>query len=281
MSAVSPTDETGASASPGPAPATAADRSEHTPPPAPTSRSTSPTLRIQETFISLQGEGGLVGVPSSFVRVSGCNLRCAWCDSPRSSWSPEGDSHSIDELLAWCERGPSHVVLTGGEPLLYPATVQLAAGLRELGKHVTIETAGTRVLEGLACDLMSISPKLRHATPQANSGISPRLLQQHIDQRFSAPMLRELLRRYPWQLKFVVRGLSTQDCAEDIAEILEMLAVLGVADADRARVFLMPEGTDASTILQSSRALVRICIEHGFRLGLRHHIDLFGHTPGT
>src|SRR5687768_9998796 len=77
-------------------------------------------LPIAERFVSLQGEGGLVGVPSSFVRVFGCNLRCTWCDSPATSWAPAGTQVPLDELVAFCARGPRHVVLTGGEPLLFP-----------------------------------------------------------------------------------------------------------------------------------------------------------------
>ena len=56
-------------------------------------------MKIAEIFYSIQGEGGLVGVPSVFVRTSGCNLRCAWCDTPYTSWNPEGDELDIDEIL--------------------------------------------------------------------------------------------------------------------------------------------------------------------------------------
>jgi len=124
-------------------------------------------LRIQERFVSVQGEGALVGVPSSFVRVSGCNLRCVWCDTPRTSWAPEGEPAPIPELLDWCAQGPRHVVVTGGEPLLFDATADLCRGLRARGHHVTIETAGTVLGEGIEADLLSISPKLAHSTPWA------------------------------------------------------------------------------------------------------------------
>ena len=62
-------------------------------------------LPIAERFVSLQGEGGLVGVPSSFVRVFGCNLRCTWCDSPGTSWAPAGEQTAISEVLDFCARG--------------------------------------------------------------------------------------------------------------------------------------------------------------------------------
>ena len=76
-------------------------------------------MRISETFYSLQGEGRLAGTPSVFIRTSGCNLRCVWCDTPYTSWRPEGPSWPIDRILRAVEKHPTrHVVITGGEPLL-------------------------------------------------------------------------------------------------------------------------------------------------------------------
>src|SRR5258707_13951653 len=85
------------------------------------------TVKISEIFYSVQGEGSLVGVPSVFVRTSGCNLRCVWCDTPYTSWRPEGDELSLDEILARVDASPQarHVVVTGGEPLIAPEIVEL------------------------------------------------------------------------------------------------------------------------------------------------------------
>src|SRR5215831_5298955 len=103
------------------------------------------SLRIAEIFYSIQGEGMLAGVPSVFVRVSGCNLRCTWCDTPYTSWAPEGtffDPASIvDEVRQY--RAAKHVVITGGEPMIFEPVVLLSSRLRKLGYHITIETAGT------------------------------------------------------------------------------------------------------------------------------------------
>src|SRR5947209_18983382 len=101
-------------------------------------------MNIAEIFYSIQGEGRLLGVPSTFVRTSGCNLRCHWCDSPYTSWEPHGESLTIAEVLTRIERHPArHVVVTGGEPFLSPDLETLCAGLRERRYHITIDTAAT------------------------------------------------------------------------------------------------------------------------------------------
>src|SRR3954469_3527402 len=112
-------------------------------------------MLISEIFYSLQGEGELTGVPSVFVRTSGCNLRCAWCDTPYASWNPEGEQRSVTEILAAVEQHPSaqHVVVTGGEPMIAKDIRILAAAIKTTGRHVTIETAATVAPEGIACDL--------------------------------------------------------------------------------------------------------------------------------
>src|SRR5450432_1848314 len=121
---------------------------------------------ISEIFYSLQGEGELTGVPSVFVRTSGCNLRCNWCDTPYASWNPEGETISVSEILARIQNYPTHhVVLTGGEPMIAKEMPELAAAIEELGHHITIETAGTIAPNGVACDLASLSPKLKNSTP--------------------------------------------------------------------------------------------------------------------
>src|SRR5579871_4608296 len=104
-----------------------------------------PELKIAELFYSLQGEGALLGVPSVFVRTSGCNLRCSWCDTPYTSWNPEGADLGIDEILERTGQytAARHVVLTGGEPMIAPGIVELSQRFRDSGKHITIETAGT------------------------------------------------------------------------------------------------------------------------------------------
>src|ERR1041384_4555433 len=93
-----------------------------------------PALRIAELFYSIQGEGSLAGVPSVFIRTSGCNLRCGWCDTPYTSWSPEGVDLALDQILDEVKAHPArHVVVTGGEPMIAPEIIPLTERLRDLG----------------------------------------------------------------------------------------------------------------------------------------------------
>ncbi len=223
-------------------------------------------MKISEIFYSIQGEGILAGVPSVFVRTSGCNLRCTWCDTPYTSWSPEGRDMSIDEILTAVRAHPArHAVVTGGEPMMFDETVDLT---RALDMHVTIETAGT-IYKPVKCDLMSISPKLANSTPHDRDG--GRWAAQHDRLRYQPEVLERLVHEYPYQLKFVVSAPS------DLAEIQQIITTL---KADRSRVVLMAEGTDASTLRDRAQWIAEICKHEGFRYSPRLHIDLWGNRRG-
>jgi len=223
-------------------------------------------LKIAELFYSLQGEGALIGVPSVFIRTSGCNLRCSWCDTPYTSWQPEGTELSLEQILDEVQAHPArHVVVTGGEPMIAPEILPLTERLRALGLHITIETAGT-VFQPVACDLMSISPKLANSTPEGRWGT------QHDRLRIQPPVLCELMRRYEYQLKFVIAR------ADDMQEVRTLLETLGAA---RERVILMPEGTDPERLRERGVWLAEICKEEGFRFSPRLHVDLWGNRRGV
>ena len=227
-------------------------------------------MKIAEIFYSIQGEGMLAGVPSVFVRTSGCNLRCVWSDTPYTSWNPEGSEQTLDAILAEVgSHGSAHAVVTGGEPMIAGEIAGLTRALKAAGMHVTIETAGT-VLAPVACDLMSISPKLANSTPREREG--GRWAAQHDRLRYQPEVLKRLMSEYEYQLKFVVTA------PEDLGEIE---VILKETDADRSRVILMPEGTDAVTLAGRARWLAEICKRERFRYGPRLHIDLYGNQRGV
>lgn len=228
-------------------------------------------LRIAEVFSSIQGEGIWAGTPSVFVRVSGCNLRCVWCDTPYASWNPEGPVVEVSQIVDQAvEFGPRHVVLTGGEPMLFDPIEELAISLKAQAMTITIETAGT-VYRDLPCDLMSISPKLSNSTPPSDSGWQDR----HEAARTNIEVLTWLIENYPHQLKFVVNP----DAGDDLPEIDALLSQLPRVEPER--ILLMAEGIDSETQHARQRKLAGICMERGWRLSPRLHIDLFGNTRGT
>ena len=221
---------------------------------------------VSEIFHSLQGEGSLIGVPSIFIRTSGCNLRCSWCDTPYTSWEPQGEQRSLDQIIDLVAPYPArHVVVTGGEPMIAPEIVPLTDRLRARGLHITIETAGT-VFAPVACDLMSISPKLANSTPTGSWAA------RHERLRFQPDVLRRLIESYGYQLKFVVAEPG------DVDEIRHMLDRLPV---DRAKVILMPEGIELSILRERGAWLAEIAKREGFRFSPRLHIELWGNRRGV
>ncbi len=229
-------------------------------------------MKISELFFSVQGEGKLTGVPSVFVRVSGCNLRCTWCDTPYASWNPEGTEMSVDQIVdAVAAFGASHAVLTGGEPMIMPEIAPLAGRLQSLGYHVTVETAAT-VFESVAVDLASLSPKLSNSTPVHRDG--GRFAVVHERSRINPAVVQRFIDTSPdFQLKFVVSSET------DLAEVDALLATLtGWKPAD---VLLMPEGIDADALRSRVDWILDICKARGFRFCPRLHIALFGNRRGT
>jgi 7-carboxy-7-deazaguanine synthase len=271
-----------------------------------------PPLRLAELYASIQGEGLLTGTPSVFVRASGCNLRCWFCDTPFTSWQPEGEDWPLEEIVQEVRRlavkatlpipvgcisaaqctntndatakmhlaslmRPTestepirHVVLTGGEPLLFAELVPLTQELRAAGLHITIETAGTLYLP-VACDLLSISPKLVSSTPSVAS--AGKWAARHERTRHQPALIDRLIGDYEYQLKFVID--SPADCCEVEGWLAEHPLVR------RDRILLMPQGIEAAALTQTGNWLEPYCREHGFRFCPRKHIEWFGARRGT
>jgi 7-carboxy-7-deazaguanine synthase len=157
------------------------------------------------------------------------------------------------------------VVVTGGEPMIAPEILPLTERLRDAGLHITVETAGT-VFKPVACDLMSISPKLANSTPEGP------FRAQHERLRIQTDVLMELTARYEHQLKFVIAR------AEDLDEVRTIVASLR---ADAGRVILMPEGVEPAVLRERSVWLAEICKEEGYRFSPRLHVDLWGSKRGV
>lgn len=204
-----------------------------------------------------------------FVRTTGCNLRCWFCDTPYTSIRPEGSQRDyrdiVKKVIQWdC----THVVLTGGEPMLQPHIVQLAEELRRRQRFVTIETAAT-IYRPLKADLMSISPKLSNSTPHQ----ADRWVQRHERDRDRPDVLRRLIDESPYQLKFVV------DQPDDLDEILRYLERFPEVESDR--VWLMPQGIHQEELAEKALWLAPASERLGFRFCPRRHIELYGSVRGT
>jgi len=228
-------------------------------------------MRIAEIFRSVQGEGLLTGVPSVFVRTSGCNLRCWFCDTPYTSWRPEGGDVSTDEIVAQVEEWDCpNVVVTGGEPMLWAELIPLCQRLHATGRHITIETAGTLYLP-VVCNLMSISPKFASSAPSSEAHAHWR--RRHERERHRPDVIRRLVRDYPYQLKFVV------DAPADLDELADYLAEFPMVVRDR--VLLMPQGVEQPELDARALWLRPYCEANGFVFCPRKHIEWYGPVRGT
>ncbi|MFC4246521.1 7-carboxy-7-deazaguanine synthase QueE [Natribaculum luteum] len=255
-------------------------------------------LPINELFTSLQGEGKLAGVPSVFVRTSGCNLRCWFCDSYHTSWEPTHAWMDLESILAEVESSDAtHVVVTGGEPLLHETVVDLLSALDDRGYHVTVETNGT-IYRDAPIDLASISPKLESSTPTPErdprseiSEDSPNgrrrpegavnrgeWADRHERDRIDLETLARLVESFDFQLKFVVTD------ADDVPEIVDLLERLRAVASEPIRdedVLLMPEGATRERLAETRSRVADLALEYGFRYTPRLHVDLWNDAPET
>ena len=217
----------------------------------------------------MQGEGFLAGVPSVFVRLAGCPLRCRWCDT-KYAWSREaGQQYSTDEIIRIVQQWPGKfVVITGGEPMMNSDLPQLARMLKEAGKHITIETAGIAYIPDIPCDLMSISPKLSNSVPD-----DAKLAAIHENSKLDLAVLGELIDNYTYQLKFVI------DSEADLTEIQETIEKL--TTINREKILLMPQAATLQELLVKSPMVADLCKRTGHTFSQRLQILLWNNERGT
>ena len=226
-------------------------------------------MKISEIFYSLQGEGALAGVPSVFIRLAGCPLRCRWCDTKYAWEESAGTEYSIKEIVDVAGQWKSkYVVITGGEPMIADELSKLCKALESSAEHITIETAGIAYVPDLSCNLMSISPKLSNSLPA-----DAKLTALHDDSLLDSAVLKELIDHYEYQLKFVV------DRADDIDEINETLADIDPVKTDK--VFLMPQAANRSEYIEKSPMVAELCKQTGFSFSPRLQILLWDNQRGT
>ena len=225
-------------------------------------------MKVAEVFYSLQGEGRLTGVPSVFVRLAGCPVRCPWCDT-RYAWDPQAgvdlDAEAIIQRLGqWPSR---FVVITGGEPMATmdlkprPELRELTCRLKARGYHVTVETSGAVFVPDLACDLMSISPKVDGPSTGPGRRVAG-----------DVEAVRQLIGHYEYQLKFVVHLSAT------VGEIRGFLEKLGRVDP--SRVMLMPRGQTRDELLANSPRVAQMCLDNGWVFCQRLHVLLWDALQG-
>jgi 7-carboxy-7-deazaguanine synthase len=222
------------------------------------------TLRVNETFLSVQGEGSEIGAPTFFIRLDGCPLRCSWCDTPYALAGDAGHDAGVEELVRRCHAA-RRIVITGGEPLAQDIA-PLIALLRD--RHVTVETSGTIFADLPDVALFSISPKV------GSSGYTPKPV-----------VLRKFCAAVPgrMQLKFVIAD------ARDYEEARDCVASLADALPAGTPIILQPESGRAGhgeQYMTTLRALTEktVADERWTRFDVRVlpqlHYLLWGGAPG-
>lgn len=268
-------------------------------------------LPVIELFTSIQGEGKYSGVPSHFIRVSGCNLRCVFkdsvCDTPYSSFNPEKSPwKTMDELVKAFkeqqEKYPSvhHLVVTGGEPLLYKKDLEEFLGqIYSNDMVITIETNGTLPIlnplgKNYRVDLYSVSPKL--STSVGEPGIvegyeyTKEMRDRHEKLRINYQnLINIVMRSSDYQFKFVYSG---PECVEEIVRIYkemgklvrkedEQLFKFYVKHHPNKHTMLMPEGIAASQLDAKTKEMAEVCIKRGWTYTDRLHIRIWDNKRGV
>lgn len=256
---------------------------------------------------TLQGEGMYLGIPSLFIRTSGCNLRCAWvgadgngspCDTPYSSHAPEKNQMEIEEIvrtIEWnCtntngEQRIFHVVISGGEPTMQgEALVELCRQLSEsrFDFKITIETNGTIYVPELTdyVHLMSISPKLSSSTPhRPNLNNTPFAFDKKTAERHEKLRMNyDVLARYhaesfATQYKFVV---STSEDLNEIRTFHSHMETI-YPGFNRLDIMLMPEGVTPEHLALTGKWVAGEAIKNGYSFTPRLHAMLFGIARGV
>ena len=262
-------------------------------------------IPVVEMFTSIQGEGKYTGVPSHFIRVNGCNLRCVFkdsiCDTPYSSFKPEDNIvDNVEDLyVKFCElaaKNPSvkHIVITGGEPLLYKKDLEkFIDRIYTPDKKITIETNGTMPILNPALyrskvALYSVSPKLSSSvgkTPgtYGSMDVTKEMIDRHNKTRINIKNLIAIVfNSNDYQFKFVYSGPG---CVNEILDLYDQMdeAILDYYSPFKyhmchpnGHTMLMPEGVNNDQLAERRKEIADICIKKGWTMTDREHIIIWG-----
>lgn len=232
-------------------------------------------------FYTIQGEGAHTGVPSIFLRLSACNLRCEWknpdgsislCDTPYSSHQPEKLIKTIDQVLDDIKDiDCKYIVITGGEPYLQKNLVELIRCLKEKDYYICVETNATIYLPTQA-DFISMSPKLSSSCVSTSANY-----QSHQEKRLNIEAISQFIEKHDYQLKFVV---NQEDELNEIQQILEELKDRGLV-VPVSKVLLMPQAVSKDQLEQRSLQVVEWAKKYDFRFCDRLHVRLWGDKRGV
>lgn len=268
-------------------------------------------LPVIELFTSIQGEGKYSGVPSHFIRVSGCNLRCVFkdsvCDTPYSSFNPEKSPYkTMDDLVSAFKKQQEdyphvkHLVITGGEPLLYKKDLEEFLGrVYDDEMVITIETNGTLPIlnplgQNYRIALYSVSPKLSTSVGQPGVvqgyNYTEDMRDRHERTRMNYKNLVDIVTNSSdYQFKFVYSG---PECEDEIIRIYkEMGKIVKKEDEQLFRFYvkhhpnkhtmLMCEGTVATQLDNHSKEAAQVCIKRGWTYTDRLHIRIWSDKRGV
>ncbi len=252
---------------------------------------------------TIQGEGKLLGTPSLFLRLSGCNLRCIWnietggisrCDTAYSVFKDKIEKKiiSVDVIFNMIKsniRNMNHLVITGGEPMLQAKyLIPLCKKVKnELNLHITLETNGTIYNDELAnyIDLFSLSPKLKNSIPsidklsQFDIYNEKKSIIAHERNRVNIDAIQQFnnkakINNADIQYKFVV---TKKDEANEIINDF-ISKIKGINNAD---ILIMPLGSTQPELNRNSKVALQMCLENNWRFCPREHINLFGAKQGV
>lgn len=239
---------------------------------------------IVDLHICIQGEARDCGTPAILIRISGCNMNCQFkdsvCDSAYTSWRPETGKYSLKDIEDLIHANPQikYAFVTGGNPSFKPSLLQeIVNVLKANDLYVAIEDNGTLYSPFSGVDFVTLSPKLSNSVPKPGTIVNDPTMKdyvvteqdrdKHEKYRTRYASMRKWIQNYDYQLKFVV---SDENQLQEVKDIIKEL------NADKNRVYLMPEGINQQQLNSRRQWLVELCIREGFKFTDRLHIVTYG-----